>query len=37
MGICDNCMGSGLIPSEKPTRINTDNYPHIAIIGGGIS
>lgn len=30
-------MGSGLLPSDHPPSIDTDNYPHIAIIGGGIS
>ena len=35
IGICDNCMGSGLIRSIDPTSIDR-NYPHIAIIGGGI-
>ncbi|MBP7822885.1 FAD-dependent monooxygenase [Candidatus Gracilibacteria bacterium] len=37
IGICDNCAGSGLIPSDKPSPVDVDNYPHIAIIGGGIS
>ena len=32
---CDYCWGSGLIHSENPPSINT-NYPHVAIIGGGI-
>lgn len=35
MGICDNCMGSGLVRSINPTSTDK-NYPHIAIIGGGI-
>lgn len=29
-------MGSGLLPSDHNTPVDTDNYPHIAIIGGGI-
>ncbi len=33
--ICQNCNGSGLIESEIITPVNP-NYPHIAIIGGGI-
>lgn len=33
---CLNCAGSGLIPAENPTIIDAKNYPHVAIIGGGI-
>ena len=33
---CLNCSGSGLIPSKNPTLIDKENYPHVAIIGGGI-
>jgi len=33
---CLNCSGSGLISSENPTLIDKENYPHVAIIGGGI-
>ncbi len=33
---CLNCSGSGIIPSASPTIADTENYPHIAIIGGGI-
>ena len=33
---CLNCSGSGLIPSENQTSIDSENYPHVAIIGGGI-
>ncbi len=32
---CLECSGSGLISTDKPTEID-NNYPHIAIIGGGI-
>lgn len=33
---CLNCSGSGLIPAASPPIADTENYPHIAIIGGGI-
>lgn len=33
---CLNCSGSGLIPSTAHPLADTENYPHIAIIGGGI-
>jgi 2-polyprenyl-6-methoxyphenol hydroxylase-like FAD-dependent oxidoreductase len=33
---CLNCSGSGLIPSLSPPVADKDNYPHVAIIGGGI-
>ncbi|WP_269222149.1 NAD(P)/FAD-dependent oxidoreductase [Flavobacterium sp. IMCC34518] len=33
---CTNCSGSGLIPTDNPTLADKENYPHIAIIGGGI-
>lgn len=33
---CLNCSGSGLIPSANPPITDTENYPHVAIIGGGI-
>lgn len=33
---CVKCSGSGLIPSKNPPIADTENYPHIAIIGGGI-
>lgn len=33
---CLTCGGSGLIRSAKPPIADTENYPHIAIIGGGI-
>ncbi len=33
---CLNCSGSGLIPSENPPIPDAENYPHVAIIGGGI-
>lgn len=34
--ICPKCSGSGLISSENPPVADTENYPHVAIIGGGI-
>lgn len=33
---CVNCSGSGLIPASSPPVIDTENHPHVAIIGGGI-
>lgn len=33
---CSTCSGSGINPSEKSTIVDTENYPHIAIIGAGI-
>ncbi|SHG30399.1 FAD-dependent oxidoreductase [Flavobacterium defluvii] len=33
---CENCSGSGLLPSENYTPADTKNYPHVAIIGAGI-
>lgn len=34
--ICLNCAGSGLVPAENFPEVDTNNYPDIAIIGGGI-
>jgi len=33
---CPICKGSGLIPAASPPEADNENYPHIAIIGGGI-
>jgi 2-polyprenyl-6-methoxyphenol hydroxylase-like FAD-dependent oxidoreductase len=33
---CPTCSGSGLVPSAKPPAADKENYPHVAIIGGGI-
>ena len=33
---CDTCSGSGLIPATSFPIPDTKNYPHLAIIGGGI-
>ena len=34
--LCTNCAGSGLIPSASYPIADTENLPHVAIIGGGI-
>lgn len=34
--LCLNCAGSGLIRSASHPIADTENYPHVAIIGGGI-
>ena len=33
---CLVCAGKGLIPAVSPPEADTHNYPHVAIIGGGI-
>lgn len=33
---CLSCSGSGLLPSTGPPIADKENYPHVAIIGGGI-
>ena len=33
---CANCQGSGLVSSPAPPLVDEENYPHVAIIGGGI-
>lgn len=33
---CSSCNGSGIIPSDYFPNPDTANYPHVAIIGGGI-
>ncbi|RDI53562.1 FAD-dependent oxidoreductase [Flavobacterium glaciei] len=33
---CLKCSGLGLIPAINPPAADTENYPHLAIIGGGI-
>lgn len=35
--LCLNCSGSGLIKSSSKPEADDKNYPHLAIIGGGIS
>jgi len=34
--LCDNCNGSGLIPSMNSPIADSEKYPHVAIIGAGI-
>lgn len=34
--MCANCSGSGIVSSDEPPVPNNENYPHVAIIGGGI-
>lgn len=36
MYVCPNCKGSGLISSTNPPEVDKENYPHVAIVGGGI-
>ena len=36
LDLCNNCDGSGLIPSSSHRIPDIENQPHIAIIGGGI-
>jgi len=36
LDVCLNCYGSGLVQSAKPPIADKENYPHVAIIGGGI-
>jgi salicylate hydroxylase len=33
---CPTCSGTGLVASVLPPIPDTENYPHVAIIGGGI-
>ncbi|CAM4000726.1 FAD-dependent oxidoreductase [Flavobacterium jumunjinense] len=33
---CPNCSGSGLLPAILHPIADKENYPHVAIIGGGI-
>jgi len=34
--VCESCAGMGIIPSEEMPFIETEKYPHVAIVGGGI-
>lgn len=34
--LCDHCMGSGLISATSLPIADSENYPHVAIIGAGI-
>lgn len=33
---CSNCNASGLIPAAEHPLVDKENFPHVAIIGGGI-
>ena len=33
---CNRCAGSGLLPVDQEVTPNQEQYPHVAIIGGGI-
>lgn len=34
--LCLNCSGSGLLPFANSPVVDNENFPHVAIIGGGI-
>jgi 2-polyprenyl-6-methoxyphenol hydroxylase-like FAD-dependent oxidoreductase len=34
--LCDNCDGSGLISASSYPPVDSENFPHVAIIGAGI-
>lgn len=34
--LCENCSGSGLISASSHPIADSENYPHVAIIGAGI-
>jgi len=34
--LCAHCSGSGLIPATSHPKADSENYPHVAIIGAGI-
>ncbi|MFA7446828.1 MAG: NAD(P)/FAD-dependent oxidoreductase [Weeksellaceae bacterium] len=36
MYVCPNCKGSGLISTTHSPEVDRENYPHVAIVGGGI-
>ncbi|MCZ2721372.1 NAD(P)/FAD-dependent oxidoreductase [Marinomonas sp. 15G1-11] len=33
---CSKCAGSGLIAAASAPEVDRENYPHVAIVGGGI-
>lgn len=35
--LCDKCNGSGLVPATSFPAADSQNYPHVAIIGAGIA
>ena len=36
VSFCLDCEGTGLVRSASPPLVDKENYPHVAIIGGGI-
>lgn len=36
LSVCNSCNGSGLVVSKSFPKADTENLPHVAIIGGGI-
>ena len=36
LSVCPSCLGSGLKAADHPPVADTEHYPHVAIIGGGI-
>ncbi len=36
LSVCPSCLGSGLSAADHPPVADTEHYPHVAIIGGGI-
>ncbi len=36
VSLCLDCEGTGLVRSASPPVVDQENYPHVAIIGGGI-
>ena len=36
LSVCPSCLGSGLVAADHPPVADTEHYPHVAIIGGGI-
>lgn len=34
--VCPTCAGAGILPAPNFPPADTENYPHVAIIGGGI-
>lgn len=36
LDLCLNCKGSGLVPASEYAVPDPENFPHVAIIGGGI-
>lgn len=36
LDLCNDCQGTGLIRAASPPPVDSENFPHVAIIGGGI-